>query len=187
MNADQTRYDRLGFLAMNRTEPGDGYVGALLVTDLAGVPLEFRATHPVKPTAIQRTLYGTTLEPHIGITLCGRQLLRTSERPPDLLFVNREFMVDLREEFPNPVVFCRGAGELVEVADGVDRLPSTRVDPLTAGISPIVVSVHGMDIDKLDNLRGHIEKLTASLDILEPFGRIAEALKVLGKQDKRFQ
>jgi len=187
MHEGRPQYDRLGFLAMNKTETGDGYIGALLVTDPVGVPIEFRATQPVKPTAIQKTLYGATLEPYIGVSLCGRQLLKTSERRPDILFVNKEFMVDLRAEFTMPIIFCRGAGELADVADDSDRLPSTRVEPLRAGLTPIIVCVHGMDADILEDLRSQLERLAASIDILEPFTRITEALRVLAKQDRRFQ
>lgn len=188
MNEQGERYERLGFLALNSTEPVDSYIGALLVTDTLGIPLEFRATHPVKPTAIQRTLYGNTLEPHIGVSLCGRQLLKSSEQRPQLVFVNKEFLIDLREEVSIPIVFCREGGQAVLVSDGeVERTPSVRVEPLGAGLSPLIVSVHGLDSDILDDVRGFIEKVTMNLDVLEPFKRISEALKVLSKQDKRFQ
>jgi hypothetical protein len=103
------------------------------------------------------------------------------------LFVDKEFLIDLREDLSIPVVFCREAGQAVASDGELERNRSTRVEPVGAGISPLIVSVHGLDSDILDDLRSFIEKLTTNLDVLEPFRRISEALKVLAKQDKRFQ
>ncbi|MEZ4619252.1 MAG: hypothetical protein R2867_27585 [Caldilineaceae bacterium] len=47
-------------------------LGAILVLDELGKPQEFRVTYPVKPTMIQRQLYGDALVPHVGIELCGK-------------------------------------------------------------------------------------------------------------------
>ena len=68
--------DLIGFLALYETSPRDGYLGAILITDLQGVPQEFRCTHPVKPTALQKPLYGNTLEPYIAVDLCGIPLIQ---------------------------------------------------------------------------------------------------------------
>jgi hypothetical protein len=65
----------LGFLTLQETLNKDGYIGAILITDTGGVPQEFRCTHPVKPTVIQKPLYGDTLEPYIGVNLCGVPLV----------------------------------------------------------------------------------------------------------------
>lgn len=61
----------LGFLSIEESEEKDRYIGCLLITDLNGVPQEFRCTHPVKPTSMQKPLYGKSLVPYIGIELCG--------------------------------------------------------------------------------------------------------------------
>ena len=76
MSQDRGNRDQfLGFLALYETSGNEGYLGAILVTNNQGVPQEFRCTHPVKPTNIQKPLYGNTLEPYIGITLCGAPLI----------------------------------------------------------------------------------------------------------------
>jgi len=51
---------RLAFVNISIYE--DGSVrGGVLVTDLETRPYEFRVTSPVKPTSIQRILYGKTI------------------------------------------------------------------------------------------------------------------------------
>ncbi len=67
----------LGFLALYETLSHDGYLGAILITDIQGIPQEFRCTHPVKPTIIPKPLYGNTLEPYIGVNLSGIPLIQS--------------------------------------------------------------------------------------------------------------
>jgi len=50
-----------------------------------------------------------------------------------------------------------------------------------------MLSVGASDADIFAELQEQIEKLTSHLDLLEPFLRVTEALKVLSRQDKRFQ
>lgn len=46
----------LGFLSLYETLSHDGYLESILVTDHQGIPQEFRCTHPVRPTNIQKPL-----------------------------------------------------------------------------------------------------------------------------------
>jgi hypothetical protein len=46
-----------------------------MVIDHRGYPLEFRCTTPVKPTPIQKIIYGSLLDQYIGVELCGKRLL----------------------------------------------------------------------------------------------------------------
>ena len=50
--------NHLSFLTIEKTENKGGYLGAILITDTRGVPIEFRCTYPIKPTLIQKPLYG---------------------------------------------------------------------------------------------------------------------------------
>src|SRR4030042_5256124 len=93
----------LAFFAIYKTSSNDGYLGAVLVTDLQGIPQEFRCTHLVKPTAIQKPLYGDTLEPYIGVNLCGIPLIESIQNKPSLIMVHREFLLGVRTASPCPV------------------------------------------------------------------------------------
>ena len=55
----------VAFLSVHSTKDGEGYLGGLLVTDETGIPKEFRCTHPVRPSATQKALYGANLKPHV--------------------------------------------------------------------------------------------------------------------------
>ena len=59
--------NNLAFVALAEVEEGV-LRGGILVTDAQGKPVEFRCTSPIRPNAVQRTLYGGTLMTHIGRT-----------------------------------------------------------------------------------------------------------------------
>jgi len=180
----------LGFLSLYETLTNDGYLGAILITDLQGIPQEFRCTHPVKPTTIQKPLYGNTLEPYIGVNLCGIPLIQSIQNKPELIVVHEEFLLDVRKASPCPVLFIRRAGEAIDIktSDSTETtLKRERIDCSTGRFQPIVFAAHpDFDDDRMPT-REILEKIFSYLDPIEPFERMAKAIEVLGKQDKRFQ
>jgi hypothetical protein len=180
----------LGFLALYETAAHDGYLGAMLVTDSQGVPQEFRCTHTVKPTLIQRPLYGDTLESYIGVNLCGIPLIGSIQNKPTLIVVHKEFLLGVRKTSPCPVVFVRRAGEAIDIKTS-DRpqvkLRRERIDSPTGRVQPVVLIPHHDFDDDITSARKLFEGIMNYLDPIEPFERMAKAIEVLGKQDKRFQ
>jgi hypothetical protein len=135
----------LGFLSLNEISTHDGYLGVILITDLQGIPQEFRCTHPVKPTTIQKPLYGNTLEPHIGVNLCGIPLIESLQNKPSLILVHKECLLDVRIAISCPVVFIRRAGEVIEVktSDSSEAaLKRERIECSTGRFQPIVFAPH---------------------------------------------
>ena len=180
----------LGFLAICETSDKSGYLGAILITDCLGVPQEFRCTHPVKPTSIQKPLYGDTLELYIGVSLCGIPLIKSIKLKPELLVVQKELLLDVRTESDYPVIFVRRAGEAIEVApsdSSESAAKRERVDCPRGRFQPIILSSH-LDFDEDISLgKQTVEEIFKYIDPLEPFDRIEKAIEILGKQDQRFQ
>ncbi|MEW6410103.1 MAG: hypothetical protein AB1488_08360 [Nitrospirota bacterium] len=189
LNKDE-RSILLVFLALYETSSHDGYLGAILITDLHGIPQEFRCTHPVKPTTIQKPLYGDTLQPYIGVNLCGIPLIESIQNNPSLIVVREEFLLDVRTASPCPVILIRRAGEVIDIETS-DRpetvLKRERIDCSTGRFQPIVFSPHPDFDDDRTSAMETLEKIFNYLDPLEPFERMAKAIEVLGKQEKRFQ
>src|SRR3990170_575214 len=94
----------LGFMVLERTAKEDGYVAALMVTDNRGYPLEFRATTPVRPSLVQRTLYGKSLEHYVGVELCGKTLVQQSSRKPKTILVPERQLLDIAAEVEPDIV-----------------------------------------------------------------------------------
>src|SRR5436190_8478216 len=110
----QTSPSLLGFLTVEKTEVDDGFIGAMMVTETHGFPLEFRATTPVKPTAVQRVLYGASLEEFVSIELVGRRLLKDCQRKPPIVLVPKATLLGLTDSSVL-VIAVRRAGEAIQV------------------------------------------------------------------------
>lgn len=180
----------LAFFALYETLSHDGYLGSILVTDLQGTPQEFRCTHPVKPTTIQKPLYGDALEPYIGVNLCGVPLLKSVQNLPSVVIVHKEFLLDVRKAISCPVIYIRRAGEAIDLSSSDDpktTLKRERIDCPTGRFQPIIFTPHPDFNDDITIAGEVLGKIFNYLDPLEPFDRMAKAIEVLSKQDKRFQ
>lgn len=186
----ETGSEYLGFLSFLATPETPSYVSGVLVTNEHGVPVEFRCTYPVKPTPIQKPLYGDALEPYIAVELCGKPLLASLDHAPSILLVDRDLLLDLQPLSPYPVVSAARAGEAIEVQscsrDGVAWI-RRRITSRAGRFQPIDLRVHPDWEDQLDTIRPKVEDVFARLDLLEPFDRIAQALKALATHDSKFQ
>jgi hypothetical protein len=180
----------LGFLTLLETGTHDGFLGAILVADKRGVPREFRCTYPVKPTTVQRLLYGAALESYVGVQLCGVPLAQSIQCKPDLILVDRECLLDVRSSCACPVVFVRKAGEAVaiETPGSPDAAAQkARLESPTGKFQPIICAPHPSFSGDSQSARDLLSDPTVVVDPLEPFARIAKAMEVLGKQDLKFQ
>ncbi len=65
----------------------DIFIGGTMVTDGAGLPLEFRYTEPVRATKLQRLLYGDVLEKYIHGDVIAGSLISRLEQKVDLFLV----------------------------------------------------------------------------------------------------
>ena len=188
MKTEQKETNKLlGFLGFYETQEHDGYLGTILITNMQGVPQEFRCTHPVKPTMIQKPLYGNTLEPYIGITLCSIPLIESIQNKPALIIVQKEFLLDIRPTNPCPVIFIRRAGEVMEIKTPETKLKRERVDCSTGRFQPIICSPHPEFEEDLHSARELLERIFTHFDPLEPFERMSKAIETLAKQDERFR
>jgi hypothetical protein len=179
----------LGFYSLNKTLDKEGYLGALLITDQYGRPLEFRVTHSVKPSPFQRQLYGEALEPYIGVELCGKQLVKHLDHTLGLLAVSVSFLLDVRDFVPCPVVHVQKAGDPIEVETrtGAEQGWSRQQIASPSGrFQPIVIDTAREHKDDLDRARILVEEAFTHMDLLEPFERIARAVEMLPREDSRF-
>ena len=172
----------IGFLTLLAINQDGGRLGAVLITDERGVPEEFRVTEPVKPSPVQRVLYGDSLEPYVGVDIIGRPLLGKVEAKPEILLVDKPFLVGLRDAANCPVIFLRRVGETLSVggdSSGVS-VDSKRTQPVSLEADP----QYEEDLREAAELIRH---LAESIDLLEPFERIDKAVSVLQIEDPRFR
>lgn len=97
----------IGFFSVFPTQDKQGFIGALLVTDRQGKPEDFRMTLPIKPTGIQKMLYGPSLNRHVGVTLCGVPLFNTIKKsfPISIMVICDTELLTLADEIECKIVY----------------------------------------------------------------------------------
>jgi len=131
--ANVSQPGKIAFLGYMELDSGASYRGAILITDDWSKPLEFRCTAPVKPNAVQRTLYGQTLLPHVLVELIGAPLLQAVQERPEVIVIQESLFFDLRHKTDTPVVRLRRQGADVKLSsDGAEKANSPSAASATA-------------------------------------------------------
>lgn len=137
-----------------------GYLGALLLTDGRTRPLHFGYVAPVRPTVMQRILYGPTLNADVKIHVITRKLNDGLSRVPDVVFVDAEDLLPARAVFNVPTA-------RLTLSPGTEtgiKLSTLQYD--TGG--------HARDQEAVGRIVAAYEQ---TVDLLNPFERMQEALK----------
>lgn len=194
MNAPSAKsISALGFLTVVE-DPLQGLFGGYLVLNMAGRPVEFHCTAPVKPNRAQEILYGPTLQPYLFGEQIGGTLLSKSQVQPLVICTDREPVLAVRQHAGVPVALVLPGenppdlvGETPCIAPSSESREerSWRLDPPhSAGVRlcPFRVGRNSLAVaaDRADDRRAITDRLAGldeSLDLAEPFSRIREAIE----------
>jgi len=186
----------IGFLTVI-DHPQHGLFGGYLVLNLAGRPLEFHCTAPIKPNRAQQILYGPTLESFLYGEQIGSTLLGHAKTSPLVICTDREPVLSLRDLVDLPVALVLPPGEPLPnetCQAGKPDLPGAgkpdvpgvlRVDP-PHGRGPRLITFElgqnrlALSQQKSDDRKRFSERLgeaASALDLWEPFTRIREAIE----------
>ena len=196
----------IGFLTVLE-HPQHGLFGGYLVLNLAGRPLEFHCTAPVKPNRAQQILYGPTLEAFLYGEQIAGTLVEQAKTEPLVICTDREPVLAVRELISWPVAMVlpaegqAGASDAAtdppraaiapsEPADGVwpQVLPSQRLFRFDAAHPvgpPLAVfqfrrnrlAVSQEALSDREVITERLAELAPSFDLAEPFARIREAIE----------
>lgn len=137
------------------------FLGGILLTDNRGRPQHFAFVQPIRPTTMQRILYGSTLDEHIKIDVIAQKLWQGLPHPPDVLFVDAPDLIAARRVTRVPTAF-------------IAKAPDS--EPRSSSLSVLRYDVGPENKD--EGLVGTIiNALEGTCNLLEPFNRIREALK----------
>ena len=81
----------LGYITIDSQE--NYFRGAALVTDSRGIPTDFRYTEPVRPTKLERVLYGNALDIYLREDIILDNLLGAVETKPSLWLLTDEALI----------------------------------------------------------------------------------------------
>lgn len=156
---------RLFFIDTEFFENGDAIRGGVIITDFETKPYEFRCTSPIRPTPLQRVLYGDTLDGHISVDLIGVPLVKAAKEVPTLVIVRKPVLLGIRPFVKPPVVYARKGEAQGGNGSGPAELIAHREFPAEAAAANAMLS-----------------KLMSERDLLEPFERLRVALSEAHKQ-----
>jgi hypothetical protein len=177
----------IGYLGRHVSQDGAYYAG-LLVTNVRGVPREFRHSEGVKPTRLQAALYGESLEDSLGSDALAPALYDALGTRPDLLLIDREG----RDLFGRFADAHRPAAMLVQYSDR-DLAFGESLSKGGELLHPaeFAVKSHGtgyahayIEEDGVDPLgRSILDMASACMNLVSPFMRITEVLTEIAAAD----
>jgi len=170
---------KLAFISVSRFDNNAVTRGAILVTDMETKPLEFRVTGPVRPTPLQKTLYGDVLEEYILVNLLALPLLSAIRERPDLILVRDPVLLYLQPHVEQHVTRISKENDL---RYGGDDEPQDVISSLSGRYDPIVLDMHRDFKSALPEIRKSLSTIFAQRDLLEPFERIQVATEQVHNQ-----
>jgi hypothetical protein len=180
MSADQqpaSPQASIAFLGYREFDDGEAYRGAILVTDEWGKPLEFRCTAPVRPTQLQRTLYGKSLLPHILSELIGAPLVSSVREKPQLILIADESYFNVRHKVSTPVIRVARTNGSKTKQDDQSKSKSLLLQSTSGKFAQVEVEVSWQFAADLDSSGERLRDLFGHFDLTEPFQRLAEGLQ----------
>jgi hypothetical protein len=171
----------IGYLTVDSHE---NYLrGAALVTDSRGIPTDFRYTEPVRPTKLERILYGSALDIYLKEDIILDNLISAVETKPALwLLENADLIGPVQKLSKLPAIAvevsarspleqsgqCEPTGE-----EGVFMLQADNISaPLRLTLAP----------ENAARISQFARLLTASaeeMELTEPFSRVSRALDAI--------
>lgn len=163
-----------------------GYLGAILITDYKGFPLEFRYTDPIVPTKIQEVLYGEGLEKYLKIDIITDSLVKALSKDISVLFVQDEDLLEYKgKEVPivrlssTKVAPLSGAGDFQKIKPNEILLQTSHAQNPVRLLFKQNFNCEGPDFDDI------IQKLIKAgefMDVDEPLARVQKTLELVCEQ-----
>lgn len=142
------------------------FIGGLIVSDSYGIPVEFKYTEPIKPTHLQKILYGKSIEKYLMVDILCKKLVLSIQEKPRFILV-QDFSL-LQTPSKVPMIFIESIKK--ETASEEEKDDRFRTELIGKELK--ISFVGNLTADEYQWL-GTIAK---EIDILEPFGRLREAL-----------
>ncbi len=164
----------LGYLMVTRTADND-YVGGIMVTDPYAIPVEFKYSEPIKPTGLQKILYGNSIEKYLLVDVIAKKLLQNLEEKPKFILIEDSRLLDI--QFKTPIIFINMPTKGAEESKESKLREELSKDTLESGYDILFNGTLTSDDIKW------LERISDEIDILEPFHRLKEALNYVCSEE----
>lgn len=155
------------------------WAGGLLVTDDHGLPIDFRYVEPIRPTRIQKLIYGDSLKRYLLLDAIAGTLLKAANPRADWLFTPNMLLLDME---------TRVSGRLVVIGNGekepfnetgawkIERPGEIALQVAQTG-PPVRLTFKARNEEETETVARELCRLTDQLDFTEPLRRVESALK----------
>ncbi|MBR1672802.1 MAG: hypothetical protein IJ702_07735 [Fretibacterium sp.] len=175
----------LGYIIVDGVE---GQIrGASLVVDLRGIPMDFRYTDPIRPSRLERVLYGSALDTYLREELVLQSLLGAVEVKPQLWLCNDlDLVAPLKETGKVRAAFVAASSHApLEAVGNIEPAnePNAILLQADAVSAPLRVAFPPASRpDEAQQAAGLLVEASKTMELLEPFTRIQKALLSLGEE-----
>jgi hypothetical protein len=158
---------------------GDNWAGGLLVTDERGLPVDFRYVEPIRPSKLQKLIYGDSLTRYLKLEAIAGTLIKASKIQADWVFTCDQVLLELNGQVP---------GRLISIENGekgrIGGRGEWRVDQpgritfqVTESGHPVILTFRVKDTAGMEEIARDLSWLAERLDFTEPLDRVHAALK----------
>ena len=175
----------LGYVTVEGAE--GQFRGASLVVDLRGIPMDFRYTDPIRPSRLERILYGSALDVYLREELILQSLLGAVEVSPSLWICGEgDLLVPLKTAGKGKAILL-GTTTRPPLESVGDVEPTSEAEALMVQAdsvsAPLRVSFPpGTRPDEVKQVTALLVEAAKTMELLEPFGRIGKALLSLKEE-----
>jgi hypothetical protein len=180
-----TSRNQVGYFRYHKID--EKHMGAILITNQIGVPLEFKYTEPVVATKLHKILYGSVLDKYLHETVIRDRLGREVRILPNFFITSydeKEFMGSLADREMMAI-------QKYAMPHGEFSGPFSRIREREAFIEfeeeQIFLRVVFSTADEATQraMVSWLQEIARTMDILEPLDRITSALTSICADGKR--
>ncbi|MBP9957958.1 MAG: hypothetical protein KBF14_05845 [Synergistaceae bacterium] len=173
----------LGYLTID--EKDNYFCGAALVTDPRGIPVDFRYTEPVRPTRLERILYGGALDIYLREEVILENLIGAVEVKPSLWITNDISLIKPIQKISRISTLCieksshspldqTGVSE-PQAEKGVFLLQADGIS------SPLRLTLSDESLSKSTAIFQNLVTAAEEMELMEPFSRISKAMEAVAE------
>lgn len=175
----------LGYLTVDAKE--NYFRGAALVTDERGIPTDFRYTEPVRPTKLERILYGGALDIYLREEVILENLLGAIESKPSLWLVDDEELIRPVQKLSKLPAIAVEASHRSPLDQSGQYEPTGekgvfifQADNISA---PLRLVLSDENVSKITQFAQTLTSIATDMELLEPFTRMSKAIEAVSENE----
>lgn len=177
----------LGYLIINSRD--NYFRGAALVTDDRGIPMDFRYTEPVRPTRLERILYGGALDIYLREEILLANLLGAVDVKPSVWLLNDEDLIRPVQRISRLPAIVMETSQRSPLEQSGQMEPTAeqcvfvfQADNISA---PLRLIVSDDNVPKMQQFAQTLAAAAEEMELMEPFSRIEKAFEAITESESK--